>query len=440
MSYYLNSVKKQEDKEAQAHANEEAHRSNAQKEMEENSQKHITDLCKKVQDSYTEMVNAGKNMRQIEDELNEKEKEEELFHKTADEIYPLKDVNEDDMPKMKLRRIAYYGLPILDCVFAWFALSPIITAKVGSMGTFPTFVVEAIGVLSSLFVGYGLSILSRIAVASLDDDRSAMRWVKRLAIGVSMLVLPSLYIVSEVCFNGGKSWTYSACFAVVSFVIQLLIVSGYKSHMDAINYFRNKKRNDETKAAKEADEKAIREEVKTIRGKIQNIITSFDAEYTKFTDSFRDLATARDKHILEFEKDAKYYLNQLVIYIGDLVCFRREVIPLYYESNATVSTIPFVNFHNVFGGRGIFTNSDFIYLDYMMQRGHTGVSLTETIRSLSKQPYLELNSSESGEGENSDPFQQAEATDVNTTGMHDAPLAHEDPDSIEGDSDNGGIW
>lgn len=440
MSYYLNSVKKQEAQEAQALANEEAHRRNVLKQMEENSQKHINDLCKEVQNSYTRMVNAGKDMRPCQDELNEIEREEELFYKTADEIYSLKDVNEDDLPKMKLRRIAYYGLPFLDCIFAWFALSPIITAKVGSMGTFPTFVVEAIGVLSSLFVGYGLSIMSRFAVASLDDDHSAMNWVKRLAIGVSMVILPSLYIVSEVCFNGGTSWTYSACFAAVSFVIQLLIVSGYKSHMDAINYFRNKKQNDETNASRDADEKAIREEVKTIRGKIQNIITSFDAEYTKFTDSFRDLATARDKHILEFEKDAKYYLNQLVIYIGDLVCFRREVIPLYYESNGTVSTIPFVNFHNVFGGRGIFTNSDFIYLDYMMQRGHTGVSLTETIRSLSKQPYLELNSSESGEGENSDPFQRAEATDVNTTGIHDAPLDHEDPDSIEGDSDNRGIW
>jgi flagellar biosynthesis GTPase FlhF len=440
MSYYLNSVKKQEAQEAQALANEEAHRRNAQKEMEENSQKHITDLCKEVQDSYTEMVNAGKNMRQIQDELNEKEKEEELFHKTADEIYILKDVNEDDMPKMKLRRIAYYGLPILDCIFAWFALSPIITAKIGSMGTFPTFVVEAIGVLSSLFVGYGLSILSRIAVASLDDDRSAMRWVKKMAIGVSMVILPSLYIVSEVCFNGGTSWTYSACFAAVSFVIQLLIVSGYKSHMDAINYFRNKKQNDETNASRDADEKAIREEVKTLRGKIQNIMTSFDAEYAKFTDSFRDLASARDKHIIEFGKDARYYLNQLVIYIGDLVCFRREVIPLYYEANGSVSTIPFVNFHNVFGGRGIFTNSDFIYLDYMLQRGHTGVSLTETIRALSKQPYPELNSSGSDEDENSDPFQQAEANNVNTTGLHEAPSDNDSPGSIEGDPDNGGIW
>ena len=37
MSYYLNSVKKQEAQETQALANEEAHRRNAQKEMEENS-------------------------------------------------------------------------------------------------------------------------------------------------------------------------------------------------------------------------------------------------------------------------------------------------------------------------------------------------------------------------------------------------------------------
>lgn len=80
ISYYLISVKRQEDQEAQARANEEAHRSNAQK--------HITDLCKKVMDSYTEMENTGKDMRQIEDELNEKEKEEEVFYKTADEKYP----------------------------------------------------------------------------------------------------------------------------------------------------------------------------------------------------------------------------------------------------------------------------------------------------------------------------------------------------------------
>lgn len=436
MLYYQNSVKREEIQKALALAKEEEHSRNAQKELKENSQKHIDGLCKTIQESYTKMVNAGKDMRQVQDELNDKKEEEGLFQKTADEIYSLKDVNEDDLPKMRLRRMAYYCLPFLDCIFAWFALSPIITAKFDAMWDLPTFVVQAIGVISSFLVGYGLSIMSRLAVASLNNDRSVKHWLKMIGIGLSMLQLPSMYIVSEVCYNGGKSWTYSACFAIVSFAIQLLIVSGYKSHLDAINYFRSMKQNNETKAAKEADEKAIQEELKTLRGRIQSIITSFDAEYAKFTDSFRELAAARDKHIIEFGEDARYYLNQLVIYIGDLVCFRREVIPLYYESNGAVSTIPFVDFPKVFGGHGIFTNSDFIYLDYMMQRGHTGVSLTETIRALSEQPYLEQNSSESDGDENPDPFQQAEANDV----KHDAPLDNESPDSPESDSDNSGIW
>ena len=430
-SYYQNSVKRQEAQEAQALAKEEEHRLNAQKELKENSQKHIDGLCKTIQESYTKMVNAGKDMRQVQDELNDKKEEEVLFQKTADEIYSLKDVNEDDLPKMRLRRLAYYGLPLLDCVFAWFALSPIITAKAISLD----FIV-AMGVISSIILGLGLSLLSRLAVASLDNDRSIMRPVKILGVILSMFILPSMYIVSEVFFNGGESWTYSSCFAAVSFVIQLLIVTGYKSHVGAFNYFRSMKQNNKTKAAREADEKAIQEELKTLRGKIQSIITSFDAEYAKFTGSFRDLAIARDKHIVEFGEEARYYLNQLVIYIGDLVCFRREVIPLYYESNGAVSTIPFVDFPKVFGGHGIFTNSDFIYLDYMMQRGHTGVSLTETIRALSEQPYLEQNSSESDGDEKPDPFQQAEANDV----KHDAPLDNESPDSTESDSNNKGIW
>lgn len=440
ISEYMSIIKKHEDQEALALTHEEEHRRNTKKELEENSQNNIYDICKKVHDSYTEMVNAGKDMRQIQDELKEKEKEEELFHKTADEIYSLMDINEDDMPKMKLCRIAYYILPILDCVFCWLALSSIITAKVASMGSFPAVIVEAIGVFSSLFMGYGLSFLSRMAVASLDGDYSAKRWVKRVAIGACMLILPSLYLVSEAFFNGGNSYIYSCCFAAISFVIQLLIVTGYKSHIDAINYFRYKKKNDKAEASREADEKAIREEVKALRGKIQDIITSFDAEYAKFTDSFRDLASARDKHIIEFGKDARYYLNQLVIYIGDLVCFRREVIPLYYESNGTVSTIPFVDFPNVYGRRRIFANSDFIYLDYMLQRGHTGISLTETIRALSTQPYFGLNSNGSDEGDSPSLSQQSKANDVYTTGMHDTPLENESPDSIEDDSENGGIW
>ena len=81
----------------------------------------------------------------------------------------------------------------------------------------------------------------------------------------------------------------------------------------------------------------------------------------------------------------------MVIYFGDLVCFRREVIPLYYEENGTVSTIPFIDFPHVFGGRNIFSNSDFLYLNYMMQRTQTGISLSETIRNIEASRQRELN-------------------------------------------------
>lgn len=68
-------------------------------------------------------------------------------------------------------------------------------------------------------------------------------------------------------------------------------------------------------------------EVKTLRGKTQNIMTSFDAEYAKLPDSFRDLVSARDKHIIVFGKDARYYLNQLVICLWEQgLTYGKEII------------------------------------------------------------------------------------------------------------------
>ena len=69
-------------------------------------------------------------MRQSQDELIEKLKEEELFHATSDEVYSYKEVDESISPKMNFLRIAYYLLPALDCFFAYFALYPIVTSKI----------------------------------------------------------------------------------------------------------------------------------------------------------------------------------------------------------------------------------------------------------------------------------------------------------------------
>lgn len=285
-----------------------------------------------------------------------------------------------------------------------------------------------IGAALSIAVGLGVSLISRLGVSSLEDanNTDSMKGLKKVAIAGAVISLPLMYIIGEVAFNGGTQWTYSGCFAFISLIIQLLIVTGYKRQMEALEYFRKKNKLEGIKHIKESDERAIGQEIATLRGKIQSILVAFEQHYATFSDKFRSLAAARDEHILQFGKDANYYLNQMVIYIGDLVCFRREAIPLYYESNGTVSTIPFVDFPYVAGGRNIFMNNDFIYLDYMMQRSQTGIPLSETLRIVEEQQNRGLNPHIAQQENQTAPEPQL-----------DTPSAEDNPDD---DQDGGGIW
>ena len=366
------------------------------------AQKFINNLCESIQRSYITMVDAGKKMRRNQDELAEKQKEEQLFNETSDELYKYVEVDESLSRKMSLRRFAYYALPILDCFFAYFALYPIVTSKLADLDSAVAGFAVVIGAILSVFVGYGISMISRLGVSSLEDDGTSdsMKWLKKLAIAGAVLSLPMMYIIGEAAFNGGTDWTYSGGFAFMSLIIQLLIVTGYKKQLEALTYFHTKKENEKVKAIKENDENAIRSEIQTLRSKEEGIISSFNSEYNSFTESFRNLVMARDEFIRKFGHDAKYYLNQMVIYFGDLVCFRREPIPLHYEANGNVATIPLVDFPHVDGGRELFINNDFVYLEYMMQQTGTGVSLSETLQAIEEQrrntlPPLDSNTVES---------------------------------------------
>jgi len=368
------------------------------------TQKFINTLCESIQRSYTAMIDAGKKMRRNQDVLAEKLKEEQLFHETSDELYKYAEVDESLSRKMKLRRFAYYALPVLDCFFAYFALYPIVTSKLADLDSAIAGFAVVIGAILSVFVGYGISMISRLGVSSLEDNDSSdsMKWLKILAIAGAVLSLPMMYIIGEIAFNGGTDWTYSGGFAFMSLVIQLLIVTGYKKQLEALTYFHTKKENEKVKAIKESDENAIRSEIQALKSKQESIISTFNSEYSSFTESFRNLAMARDEFMRKFGHDAKYHLNQIVIYIGNLVCFHRMVIPLYYEANGAVATIPLVDFPNVVGCREVIINKDLIYLDYMLRYTGTDISLKETFQAIEEQrknalPPLESNTIESKE-------------------------------------------
>lgn len=411
------------------------------------AQKYINSLCESIQHNYTAMIEAGKNMRRNQDKLTEKLEEEQLFHETSSDIYRFKEVDETLSRKMNLRRFAYYALPVLDCFFAYFALYPIVTSKLADLDSAISGFAVVIGAILSIFVGYGISMISRLGVSSLEGDESSdsMKGIKKLAIAGAVLSLPMMYIIGEVAFNGGTDWTYSGGFAFMSLIIQLLIVTGCKKQQEALTYFHTKEENEKLKAIKENDENVIRSEIQALRTKAESIITTFNSEYNSFTESFRNLAMARDEFIRKFDHDAKYYLSQMVIYIGNLMCFHKVEIPFHSDANGAVSTIKLMDSPHVAGCREVLNNNDFVYLDYMLKFTGTGISLSETLKAIEAQrkntlPPLKTNTMDDAETTETKEVESPIAD--NSDPGEDRTSDADGPDNSDDDthSDNFVVW
>ena len=126
---------------------------------------------------------------------------------------------------------------------------------------------------------------------------------------------------------------------------------------------------------------------------MQSIIDTFNAEYTKFRNKFTDLAATRREYIKQFAKEPEIYLNQLTIFLGNLVCFRRMEIPFYREENGTISAIPVIEFPYVVGGLEIAKSVELLYIDYMLKATNSGISLSETIRTVNEGYQKKLSTS-----------------------------------------------
>lgn len=369
--------------EAKQIAEKEAEQQTTRANAKVTSQANMNALCKDLHKGFTDMVNKGKEIKQHEIELKQKTEEEKLFYATADINYQHKEVDESISGKMSLLRAAYYILPGLDCIFAFFAILPIVTNAFGDLSH--EFQVGA-GIVAALALGLGLSLVSRFGVASLDggnnsDNRAGL---KKFAVRASMFVLPSMYLISELAFNGGERWAYSAGFAFVSIVIQSLMVSGYEKQQEARAYFADRKRSEAIRLVKEKDENAIHQEIFSIREKIESIISSFQLDYNTFVDKFRALAISRREHIREFEADPEIYLSQTIIFFGDLIVFRREEIPLD-RTDGLVSVLAPYEFPGVSGIQALYENDDFDNLDHIMKTIPGSISLSATIKAIEDQ-------------------------------------------------------
>ena len=356
-------------------------------EEKQQDQLKINETVGTVNDSYDRMVSEGKAFQKNESDLNEKLKEEEMMHATSEEVYKTKDIDDTASFKMHIRRLAYRILPVLDCFFAFFAILPILTSKFVETRLLDEHTTVVIGAVLAILVGYGLSIVSRLAVSSIDEDNDSfdsMRVLKKLAVGGSMLALPLMYVIGEITYGGSENWAFSGGFAFMSLIIQMLIVSGFKKHMEALEYFKTKAYNERAKADFEHDKNAIKSEKEKIKADGEVIIANFREAYNTFTTSFRELAFAIQEYQKKYNIDPYYNLNQLVLYIGNLICFRREVIKLHRDGGY-VSSMSTIDFPNVMGGEQFRVNNDLVYLDYMIKYTGSGISLSETINRIEEQ-------------------------------------------------------
>lgn len=379
-NHYLDVLREQEAKER---AENEAIRRRAYEESLAESQANINSICNDITSSYNLMLRDGQERRLYSIEAKKKKEEEERFYLTADKVYSCEIIDESQDKKMRLLRFAYYLFPVLDCIFAFFALYPVITLKFRDLASVMPGVDIVIGTILSVIVGFVVSLFARLGMPSLEDNgkNSPLKGINIIGVAGAVFIIPLLYIAVEITFIGGSRWMFSGWCALLSLVNQILMVTSYSKHMDAFNYFRMKENNENTKQTRQFDENAIKQEILDIRCKMENTLLSFRQHFADFTEQYRNLVLALDRHRRQHNQEAQFVLSQTVIYFGNVVCFRYEPIPLKYNSGGSVLSVPFVDYDNV---KDILTFREYELIGEMLNEIHSDIPFTETTQILEK--------------------------------------------------------
>lgn len=310
---------------------------------------HLNAMCKKASNDYERMAHLGKKMHENQQQQEKTKEEQARLYKAKDLLMKDSTSNNCDSSENRLRRLAYYMLPILDTIFAWFALRPIMIAKLADYGEA---FAEILGMALAVVVGYCVSMISRMAMSSISEGS----WWKSLRVLGSIIILPMMYIVSEIVFNGGSSWAYSGSFAFTSLLIQTIIVGGYHSQMKALDL--KKSRNHEIKKVIKHSERALKKEIKKLREEAKEIKKEFKGALDNFSDTYRDIVALYESYSGEYGKKPICILGMAATWFGNAICFQREALPMESE-----------NMH--------FSKKDIEYISYMYSETGGDISLDE---------------------------------------------------------------
>lgn len=310
---------------------------------------------------------------------------------------------------MRDRRMLFLILPILDATLAVGAVYPIVTSLLSDLG-----LSVIAGVIASFAVGLGLCMIGRWIMAISDANNPPV-----IAYCVPF-ILPFAYIASEVVFKGGETWSYTAVFATISCIIQWIMISGYKKHTEALDYLDRYKKMKNKEIRIESEETIIKKELNSRLNKPQELIDKFRELFNNFNSSFLDLIIARNNYRNDYNHEPNIPLNQLTIYLGDILNIRNENngIPLYRNEAGEIEFIGEVHgFPNCRFAADI-NLRDFELINYMLnESGIQDVNITETINAIEQARDVDNNNEEpialSNAPEDVDVEAEAEADDNN---------------------------
>jgi len=422
--FYEDILAKQEARKA---SERDAQRRQSEEELTASFQNNIKCSCNDLMCGYHKMVRCGKNYEGLEIKKKSIQMEELNFYKHADSKYTYHNIDPAISRKMHALKIGYYILPFTDCLLVFFALIPIMTSKVVSSDVLNPNAATATSIILSIMFGCLLSLPSRFGVFAWRKDIPVSRKaLKAMAITICISALPLIYLVGYVCFRDEETadWAYFAVFGFISLGIQVLMVSSSEEMAGAVEYCRKERENENTKARYNGDRISILDDIKSIEENMQKNIESFINEYNKFTTNFRNLAAARNEHIEKFGKEPNLYLSQLCIHFGNIQCFGWVEIPYHAESDGKISARPFLNFPDVSGNQDIVKTNELLYLQFMIEKAHTGTSIAETIRTAERQARHEQTST--GFDNNVQPPHTERRSEENEEEQEDATANGED--------------
>lgn len=328
----------------------------------------VSALGKSVVSAFREMIRLSKEMFTTRKKLHDTEAEEAR-------LYEAKEIIDSNLTAIKtedrLLRKAYYILPVIDGLLALLGVHLVLSHKLSqAFGE----TAAIVGYIVALPFGIGLSLFSRFTMASVTGKFS-----KVLIATGSAILLPFIYVASELVFSGGTTWGYTICCSLASCVVQAIVIFGYSKQLAAVDKFQAFKSMATTQKEMKKSQRYLKRKAKKLNADIETIKRDFEKALKEFTTQFMNMTAARTAFIDKNAVEPQCHVGELILWLGNLLCYnQRDAFPKEYQSEVQPAA-------SSSGVHLMYCNKDLYYLYHMYDDElGMGVSLDECFASIQK--------------------------------------------------------